>query len=113
GESTASAPGHLDIARRKIFALAENKPFLNAMNQLWASPNRNTLLIVDGIFFVVIFLLRSWRQAKASNWFTKVLVGLVFTIILWGGLSYVIPAFVLGEPYRIFVAGLWNVLVSS
>jgi hypothetical protein len=112
-EAASGAAGQLDVARRKVFALASDKQFLKAMNDLWASPDRNKLLIVQGIFFVVIFLLRAWRQAKAANWFTRILVSLCFTIILWGGLSYVIPAIVLGEPYRIFVASLWRTLVSA
>ncbi|MGE3262250.1 MAG: hypothetical protein AB7K68_10765 [Bacteriovoracia bacterium] len=111
--SRGTPASQLDVARRKVFALAEDKQFLKAMNELWANPHRNQLLIVQGIFFAVVFLLKAWRQAKAANWFTRIFVGLFFSFITWGGLLYVIPAVVLGEPYRIFVGTIWRVLVSS
>lgn len=108
----AQSAGRIDVARRKALALASDEKFTKAANQLWAHPDRNKLLVVQGIFFVVIYLLRAWRQARAGNWFTRILVGLLFTIILWGGLSYVIPAIILGEPYRIFVHTIWHTLTS-
>jgi hypothetical protein len=101
------------VARRKVLALASDEKFLKAANDLWAHPNRNQLLITQGIFFVIVFLLRAWRRAKTSNWFMRLLVSLFFTVVLWGGLSYVIPSIVLGEPYRIFVHTIWNTIISK
>lgn len=111
--ATSGAAEHLDVARRKLMALASDKQFLNAMNALWTSPDRNLLLICQGVFLLVMILLRAWRQAKAANWFTRLLVGFAFTILIWIGIAGVIPAIVLGEPYRVFVSTLWRVLTSA
>ena len=102
----------IDTARRKAMALATDEKFLKAANALWNDPRRNDLLIAQAIFFVVIFLLRAWRQAKAKNWFTRIIVGFFFTLILWAGLAYVLPRIVLGEPYQVFVSTIWRVITS-
>lgn len=113
GQSTRGVSmSQLDLARRKVFSLAEDKQFLGAVNQLWASPDRNLLLICQGVFFLVMLLFRAWRQAKATNWFTRLCVGFFCSLVMYAGLLYVIPAIVLGEPYRILVATLWRLLTT-
>lgn len=115
GASAGAGAGsaQLDVARRKVFTLASDQRFLQAMNAVWASPHRNELFVIDLIFVLFVVLIRAWRQSRARNWFTRLLVGFFCAGIMWAGLAYAIPALVLGEPYRIMVARLWFVIFNA
>jgi uncharacterized membrane protein len=102
----------VEQARRKIMVLASDQKFLKAAGDLWNSPERNTLLIAEAVFFVFMFFFRAWRQAKASNWFTRVLTGFFLSVVTWIGLVLVLPAVILGEPFRQVVSSLWRVVSS-
>lgn len=103
---------NLEKARLKVMRLASDERFLKAAGDLWSHPNRNTLLIAELIFAVLMFFLKSWRQARARNWFTRILTGFFFSVFTWFGIVLVLPAIILGEPFRIFVITLWRVLFA-
>lgn len=105
--------GTVGAARTRIMQLASDDRFTKAAQDLWAHPKRNTLLIAQGIFFVVMFLLKAWRQSAAKNWFKKILVGMFLGLATWLGLIVVLPYAILGEPYRYFMLTLWRVFVSG
>lgn len=111
-ESIKIDPQKFDSIRLKAMGLATNDRFLKAVTDLWSHPNRNTCLIAQGIFFAVMFVLKAWRQATASNWFSKMLSGLILSLFTWGMIAYGIPAIVLGEPFRVVVSTLWQTLAS-
>lgn len=103
---------NLEKARLKVMRLASDETFLKAVGDLWSHPNRNTLFITQLVFAVLMFFLKSWRQARARNWFTKILTGFFFSVFTWFGIVLVLPSIVLGEPFRIFIMTLWRVLFS-
>jgi uncharacterized BrkB/YihY/UPF0761 family membrane protein len=57
-----------------------------------------------------MFFAKAWRQARASNWFTRVLVGMVLSLFTWLVILLALPTMILGEPFRIFVSTLWRVI---
>jgi hypothetical protein len=102
----------IETMRRKVMVLAADKTFLKAAGDLWQSPNRNTLLVAELIFAVFMYFFKAWRQAKASNWFTRLLTGLSLSLVTWAGVGFVLPAIILGAPYRIVVTTLWRAFTS-
>lgn len=101
-----------DKARQKVMQLATDDRFLASAGELWRHPDRNKLLAIQAGFFLLMILVKAWRQSKVNHWFRKLLVGFFFTIVTWIGVAFVIPFFVLGEPFRVFTLTLFNVLVK-
>lgn len=101
---------NLEKARLKVMQLASDERFLKAAGDLWSHPNRNTLLIAELVFMVLMYFFKAWRQSRARNWFTKLMTGFFLSIITWFGIVLVLPAIILGEPFRTFVTTLWRVL---
>lgn len=99
-----------DAVRVKAMKLASDERFIKAATDLWSHPNRNTVLIVQGVFYLFMILFKSWKQSQASNWFSKAITGLFLSVFSWVMLIYCIPAFILGAPYRIVISTLWNTL---
>lgn len=104
-----------EVARfqKKALDLANDKRFTKAAEELWANSRRNELLIAEAVFFVLVLVLKAWRQAKAKHWFRKLLSGFFWNLVLWAGVVFVLPALILGEPYRIFVGKLWSTFVQG
>lgn len=98
--------------RVKAMTLAADEKFLNSVTDLWKHPKRETLLWIELGFLIVMFLFKAWRQSKTSHWFKRLLIGFVIGWITWAIAILVIPYFVLGEPFKIVVMTLWNVLRS-
>lgn len=92
----------------KLVKLASDETFLKSAQEVWASPQRNNLLIAQGVFFLVMILFKAWRQSKSENWFWKFLVGCFLNLVTWVGLVVVIPVVVLGDPYWVILKTLWK-----
>jgi len=105
--------GTVGAARTRVLQLASDDRFLQSAQDLWAHPKRNTLLICQAVFFVLMFLLKAWRQSAAKNWFKKILVGIFLGSLTWIGMLLVLPYAFFGEPFRYFVLTLWRVLVAG
>ena len=108
------SPGgfNVDRAREKVVRLASDDRFLRAAQELWAHPKRNLLLWVNLAIFVIMMFVKAWRQAKAANWFTKILVGFFATVATWALMLGAAPALILGEPYHVFVGTLLKTIFS-
>lgn len=112
GISFAQHGEKFEKVKFKVMNLASDDKFIKAVTDLWSHPNRNTSLVAQGVFFLFMLFFKAWRQSRARNWFTKILTGLVLSLFTWGMLIYVIPAIVIGEPFRIIAAKLWFILTS-
>lgn len=102
----------LSQARGKIMELAADERFVQSVTDLWNHPKRNTLLVAELIFLVVMFFVKAWRQAKARNWFTKLLTGMFLGLFTWIGVLLILPYIVLGEPFKVVMTTLWRVFVG-
>lgn len=102
----------LGEARAKAMRLAADDRFLQSVTDLWNHPKRNTLLIAEGIFLVIMLFVKAWRQAKAKNWFTKLLMSMALSLFTWVVVILVLPFLVLGEPFKVVVVTLWRVFTS-
>lgn len=102
----------LGEARAKAMRLAADDRFLQSITDLWNHPKRNTLLIAEGIFLVIMLFVKAWRQAKAKNWFTKLLMSMALSLFTWIVVVLVLPFLVLGEPFKVVVVTLWRVFTS-
>jgi hypothetical protein len=102
----------LGEARAKAMRLAADDKFLQSITDLWNHPKRNTLLIAEGIFLVIMLFVKAWRDAKAKNWFTKLLMSLALSVFTWIVVVLVLPYLVLGEPFKVVVLTLWRVFTS-
>ncbi len=102
----------LESFRRKFLSLMANRPFLAAVEGVVKHENRKAMLITQLVFFLFMILLRAQQQAKSKNWFSRLLLGFVFTIFTWVGLAYVIPLLALGEPFAVMTRTLWTVFTS-
>lgn len=101
----------LDIARQKAMRLANDERFLKNATDLLAHPARKKMLYIQIGFFIFMLLLKAWGQSKVQNWFKRMLLGFVLTILMCFGLSYVIPVFVLGEPFVVVTTTIFRVFV--
>jgi hypothetical protein len=99
-------------AREKAMRLATDDKFLSSVKELWSHPSRNTLLGAEVVFLLVMLFVKAWRQARAGNWFTKVLWSLFLSLFTWVGIVLILPYFILGEPFRVVVSTLWRVFSS-
>jgi hypothetical protein len=99
-------------ARAKAMRLAAVDHFLQSVTELWNHPKRNTLLLSEGIFLVIMLFVKAWRQAKARNWFTKLLMSMALSLFTWVVVVLVLPYLVLGEPFKVVVVTLWRVFTS-
>jgi hypothetical protein len=102
----------LGEARAKAMRLAADDNFLQSIMELWNHPKRNTLLIAEGIFLVIMLFVKAWRQAKAKNWFTKLLMSIALSFFTWIVVVLVLPFLVLGEPFKVVVLTLWRVFTG-
>lgn len=102
----------LGEARAKAMRLAADDKFLQSITDLWNHPKRNTLLIAEGIFLVIMLFVKAWRQAKAKNWFTKLLMSIALSLFTWIVVVLVLPYLVLGEPFKVVVVTLWRVFTT-
>jgi len=105
------AQENVEKVKQKIIALASNEKFLQNIQSLWSHPDRNQLLVYQGLFFLFMLIFKAWRQAANKNWFMRLLVGLFLSVITWVGLAFVIPWIVFGDPYKEVLLTLWKVLV--
>ena len=112
-EKAGQSPSQLDVARKKAMRLASDDRFLQSVGELWNNPNRNTMLLAQLGFFLLMLILKAWRQSRALHWFRKLLIGFAFTVVTWVGLLYVIPLIVLGEAFAVFTGTLFKVFVAG
>lgn len=106
GNLGVSGLSQLEQAREKVLRLAADDRFLKAAQELWAHPKRSLVLWVNlGVFILMIFV-KAWRQSKARNWFTRLVVGFFLTVFTWALMLGAVPALLLGEPFHIFVGTL-------
>jgi hypothetical protein len=117
GEKLAASPSKNDPgdplfeARKKVMKLAGDDRFLQSAKSLWDHPERDKVLLIQLGFFLLMIVLKAWRQAKASHWLKKLLLGFLFSLLTWVGVLYVIPLAVLGEPFGVFTGTLFRVLL--
>jgi uncharacterized BrkB/YihY/UPF0761 family membrane protein len=97
--------------QKKVMALAADKEFTKALQDLWAHPNRNTLFIAQAIALLFMLLFKSWRQSKIKHWFRRLLSGLFYSFLTWLLLVVVLPLVLLGDPLRIVALKLWNTFI--
>ncbi len=110
-QEKANVPGgQMSAIQAKALQIAGNEKILQAANAIWQHPNRNKVLWVNLGFFIFMILVKAWRQSKCRNWFTKLVVGLLFTIITWVGMGFFVPWVVLGSPYKVLVTQVFQVL---
>jgi hypothetical protein len=110
----AKGPGdQIGQLREKAVKLATNETFMKAVEEVWSHPKRSTVLLVNLGFFIFMVLVKAWRQSKARNWFTKMIVGFVFTLITWAGMIFLVPWIVLGNSYKILITNLINTFFTS
>lgn len=113
---TANAPvshEQIDVLKARALKLATDDRFLKSAEELWKSEKRKKMLAIQLAWFLFMTFFKSWRQSRTPHWFKRVLVGFACSVLTWVGLSYVIPAAVLGEPFLIFTGTLWRVLVTG
>lgn len=107
--SGVAADPRAEKIKQKALLLAGDEKFIAAAQEMISSPKRKDMLFIQIGFFVIMLLVKGWRQSKAENWFQKMLIGFVCTVITVAGVSYFIPLFVLGTPFKIFTSTLWRV----
>ncbi len=113
-QEKARGPGdQLGLLREKAVKLATNESFMKAVEEVWSHPKRATVLWANLGFFIFMILIKAWRQSKAKNWFTKMLVGLVITLITWAGMIFLVPWLVMGNSYKVLIMNLMNTFFSS
>lgn len=109
---SAAAQENVEKAKQKIIALASDDKFLKNIQSLWSHPDRNQVMIYQGLFFLFMLIFKAWRQAATKNWFMRLVMGLFLSVITWVGLAFIIPWIVFGEPYKQVLITLWNVIRS-
>lgn len=86
--------------QKKVSEFASDPNVLRSLQEIWAHPDRNQVFLFQGIFLLVMILIKAWRQARAKHWFWKLWAGFFYSVLTWIGILYVIPLAVLGAPFR-------------
>lgn len=98
--------------QQKALTLASDKNFLDAAAKLWQHPNRNILMGCELGFFVFMLFFKAWRQSKNSHWFRRFISGAFYNLLSLAGLSFVLPALILGEPFLTVLRTVWTTISS-
>ena len=92
--------------QKKVSEFASDPNVLRSFQEIWAHPHRNQVFLFQGIFLLVMILVKAWRQSKAKNWLWKLWVGFFYSVLTWTGVIYVIPLAVFGSPFRTLTSAL-------
>lgn len=103
---------NLNPAQQKLFKLAADSSFQKAAMDLWQNPNRKNMLIAQLCFFLFMIIFKAWRLSKVKNWFIRFVIAFFLNVVNIIVISFVIPYFMLGEPFRVFTKTLWDVFRS-
>lgn len=88
--------------RKKVSEFVSDPDVFRSLEGMWTHPNRNLVFLFQGIFLLLMILIKAWRQSKAKHWLWKLWAGFFYSALTWIGLLYVIPLAVLGAPFRTF-----------
>lgn len=93
---------------------AFNNPAMTAaIQQVAKHPNRNVLLGSEAGLFVLMIIIRAWRQSKARHWARKLWVNF-YTFVIGTGLAAVgLPAAIIGDSYVTMLQGLVSHLLGK
>lgn len=93
---------------QKFLKAIGSQDFFPNINKIKEDPNLKNLLFAQLGFIVFMMIFRLWRQSAAETWIGKLWVTLYCAVIFWVVSLYVLPAYLLGEPYRKLCQLLWN-----
>lgn len=101
-------------AVRSYLRFFQSSAFAEGAQAIAQSGNRKTLIWVEVIWFLLMFLSRSrsLSQVSTSSWGRVLWINLSHLIILWAGALIAIPWILFGEPYRKVIWGFFSVLFS-
>lgn len=101
-------------AVQSYLKLFSSPKFADGAETIAKSPNKKTLIWVEIVWFLLMFLSRSARLSKlsTSSWGQVVFVNFSHFIVMWSVALIVIPWILFGEPYRQVLAGFWQVLTQ-
>jgi hypothetical protein len=95
---------------KKSMTLAADPKAAAALHEIADSPKRMELVYLEIGWFLLIFMLRAWRNAKAPKWHQRLWTSLWTMALLWTGVLAFLPWLCFGEAYGNLIFALIGAL---
>lgn len=103
---------HLHAIQEKAARIASDETITKSAQELWAHPQRKNVIWWNIGFFVFMLFFKAWRQSKSKNWITRLLSGLILSLVTWSGMIFFVPWAILGAPYKTLITRLIQIVFS-
>lgn len=99
-------------AVRGYLQFFQSPAFADGAKSIAQSGNRKTLIWVEVIWFLLMFLsrARSLSRIATSSWGQVIWINLSHMVVLWTGALIAIPWVLFGEPYRKVIWGFFSIV---